>query len=360
MNRQPILLIVILLLTKLFVSVSLFSQKIADPEAEFARIRTMAFEGKYDSAATAARMLVNGYPGYGDARILLGRILAWQKKYSDATAVIDTLLLTEPDNQDALSAKSDIILWSNENRSVSTGIRAGYSFDTFKKPYNRYWQIYNAGIEHAFGWGLAAGGLNIGNARIGNPEPVNVTEWQIEAEAYPKISKRNYAYLAYAYSPGKYFPGHRAAIEIWQILTKGWAVSAGLNYYYFDRNNFVALASVEKYTGNWWLALKGYLYFKEHGLTTSGYFNIRRYFNEIDYFQLTLGAGTAPDEPFDIKTDLMRYSAYSVRLTYNVSLAPKIVMKIGTGYSYEEFQEKNWRNRFEGYVNFVYAIRMKS
>ena len=128
---------------------------------------------------------------------------------------------------------------------------------------------------------------------------------------------------------------------------------------YFDRNIFIALASVEKYLGKYWLSLKGYLYFKDDGLTTSGYFNIRRYFNDINYLQLTLGAGTAPDEPFDIKTDLMRYSAYSIRIAYNVSLAPKLVMRIGTGYSYEEYEENIWRNRFEGNINFIYAIKMK-
>ena len=57
-----------------------------------------------------------------------------------------------------------------------------------------------------FNWGLAAGGINIGNAIIGEPTPDNATEWQLEVEAYPKLSAKNYAYLAYAFSPGVYFP----------------------------------------------------------------------------------------------------------------------------------------------------------
>ena len=35
----------------------------------------MAFDGKYTQAAIDARKLVNAFPTYGDARILLGRIL---------------------------------------------------------------------------------------------------------------------------------------------------------------------------------------------------------------------------------------------------------------------------------------------
>jgi YaiO family outer membrane protein len=359
MSCRFILILIILISTRLLVSVPLTAQEISDPEAEYMRIRSMAFEGKYDTAAADARNLVNRYPSYGDARILLGRILAWQKDYADAAAVIDTLLLTEPDNADALSAKTDILLWSRVTPQLSTGIKAGYSFDTFREPYNRYWQIFNAGAEHNFKWGLAAGGVNIGNAIIGGPTPDNATEWQLEAEAYPKLSAKNYAYLAYAFSPGVYFPHHRAAVEVWQILPAGWAVSAGMNYYYFNRNIFLAVASVEKSIGKYWLSLRTFFYFKDNGLTTSYYFTARRYLKDLNYLQVTLGAGTAPDEPYDVRTDLMRLSAYSIRVAYNVYLTPKLMMRIGTGYSYEEYAENTWRNRYEGNLNFIYAIKMK-
>jgi YaiO family outer membrane protein len=136
-------------------------------------------------------------------------------------------------------------------------------------------------------------------------------------------------------------------------------VSAGLNYYYFDRNIFIAMTSVEKYSGKFWFSLKGYVYFKDEGPTTSFYLNARRYFNDNDYLQVTLGTGTAPDEPFDIKETLMRLSANSIRLAYNVSVTSKLVMRLNAGYSREEYEATIWRNRFEGGVNFIYAIKMK-
>ena len=151
----------------------------------------------------------------------------------------------------------------------------------------------------------------------------------------------------------------RVAAEIWQILPAGWAVSAGLNYYYFDRSAFIALSSVEKYIGKYWMSLKGFIYFKDDGPTASVYLNARRYFNDNDYLQVTLGTGTAPDEPFNIQTDLMRLSANSIRLAYNVRLIPKLTMKIGAGYSREEYEENIRRDRFEGYINLIYALKMK-
>ena len=359
MNRYMVLFITSLFVSCLSLPVTLFSQQITDPEAEYLRIRSTAFDGDYTTAAKAARVLVNEYPEYGDARILLGRILAWQKDFKQALAVIDTLLATDPDNADALSVKRDISLWSKDSTPVSTDIRAGYYFDTFSEPYNRFWQVFSAGAGHRFGFGPAAAGINIGNLNSDDTININKTEIQIMAEAWPTLTDKNYAYFAYGYSPGIYFPRHRAAFEIWQILPAGWAISTGLNYYYFDRNIFVALLSVEKYIGKYWLSAKGFFYFKDEGITTSVYVNARRYFNDTDYLQIGIGAGTAPDEPFDVQTDMMRLSAYSCRLTYYKILTGKLTIRAGLGYSLEEHAEDLWRNRFEGNVGFIYALKMK-
>jgi YaiO family outer membrane protein len=335
------------------------SQDTINPESEYQRIKTTAFDGDYATAAAAARKLVNRFPTYGDARILLGRILAWQKDYINAAAVIDTLLLKDPGNEDALSARRNILMWSKDNTPVSTDIRAGYTFDSFREPYSRLWQVFNAGAGHRFKWGPAYAGLNIGNIRIGEPSPSSASELQIEAEAWPKITSKNYADLEYAYSPGPYFPRHRAAAEVWQVLPAGWAISAGLNYYYFDRSAFIAVSSVEKYIGKYWLSLKGFVCFKDIGPRTALFLNVRRYFNDKDFFQITLGTGAAPDEPFDIQANLMRLNANTIRLAYNLSVTHKLIMRIGAGYSREEYIETIWRNRFEGNVNFIYAIKMK-
>ena len=98
---------------------------------------------------------------------------------------------------------------------------------------------------------------------------------------------------------------------------------------------------------------------KDNGPTTSFYLNVRRYFNDFDYLQLTLGTGTAPDEPFDIQSNLMRLSANSVRLLYNVGITNKLCLRVGAGYSREEYEESLWRDRFEANIGLIYAIKMK-
>lgn len=362
MRKHLLFLFVGLLFSGLLNVSQLFSQEISDPEAEYARIRSMAFEGRHSEAAAAARVLVNAYPEYGDARVLLGRILAWQKDFEQAAAVIDTLLTREPDNQDALEVKRDIALWTKENTAIATDIRTGYSFDHFKLPYNRFWQVFSLGAGHRFDWGPAAAAINMGNLITDEATGIYATEFQFEVEAYPRISDQNYAFLSYAFSPGTYFPTHRAAFEIWQILPKGFAVSGGLNYYYFDRNIFIALASLEKYAGRYWLSGKAFIYFKDDGPRTSFYVNARRYFNDFDYLQLTLGTGTAPDEPFGIREDIYRLSANSVRLAYNFMVSGRYNIRLGAGYSREGYDVEGGtakRNRFEGFVNLIYALKMK-
>jgi YaiO family outer membrane protein len=131
----------------------------------------------------------------------------------------------------------------------------------------------------------------MGNIALGEDPVVHATEPQFEAEAYPFFQKR-IMLISIMPSVGVYFPTHRAAVEIWQILPKGWAVSTGLNYYYFDRHIFIALVSVEKYIKKFWFSGKCYIYFKDNGPTTSFYLNARRYSNNTDYLQLTLGTGT--------------------------------------------------------------------
>jgi YaiO family outer membrane protein len=337
----------------------LFSQTIANPEEEYSRIRTLALSGDYTLAEPAARNLVKQYPDYGDARILLGRIIAWQGNYDEASAVIDTLLQTEPDNSDAREALTDIRRWSrdrSQQNTPPTDIRAGYFFDTYSKPHDRLWQVFSLGAGHRFSWGSAVATANMGHINIGPPDEVSDNNMQFAIEAWPDITSKNYAYVAYAYSPGPWFPKHRAALELWQTLPKGFAISAGVNYYYFDHNIFLPTLSVEKYLGNYWFSVRGYLYFKDIGITSSFYLNARRYFGTTDYLQFTLGAGTAPDEPYDVMTDLERQRAASVRLSYFNQITSHWSVRVGAGYSYEKYDEYNYRNRFEGNISLIRGI----
>ncbi len=337
----------------------LWCQTITNPEEEYEKIRLTAFDGRYHEAEEAARQLVSEYPDYGDARVLLGRIIAWQGRYDEAAAVIDTLLMSDPANSDAREALTDIRRWSrdrSQQMTPATDIRAGYLVDTYREPGERVWQVFTVGAGHRFSWGTAVASVNMGHVSLGPPAEVRGNDLQLSLEAWPELTDKNYGYIAYAYSNGPWFPQHRAALELWQSLPARWEISAGINYYYFDRNIFLATASVEKYIGNWWLAGRGYFYFKDIGVTTSLYLTARRYFRSVDYLQLTVGTGTAPDEPWDVLTDIERQKATSARVTWFSRISPYWAYRIGAGYSYENYMYDSYRSRFEASAGLIRGI----
>jgi YaiO family outer membrane protein len=408
----------LVILTSQVLNLPVFPQITLNPEAEYSRIRTLAYNGNLVEAESAAVVLLDSVPGYGDAWILLARIYAWQEKYEPARIILDSMILKEPANTDAIEARIDLALWAGENdlaieladrilasdpanasvldkrrraekaleavdttgteissikdsldisqpgtigtrdleKSGKTDLRAGYYFDTFSEPYGRFWQVFQAGASHLLRFGRIIGGVNIGNLHTNSEPPVKATEIQFEAEAYPIISPSDYAWLAYAYSPGRYFPTHRASAEYWHSFKYGWVASAGIRYYYFDLNTFIGTFSIEKYYKSWWFSPRIYLYFKDIGVTTSFYLTARKYFNDINWLQLTTGYGTAPDEPFDIATDLGRLNAVSVRLAYYTSITGDLFLRAGVGYSREEYAESLQRNRFEGSLNLIYVL----
>jgi YaiO family outer membrane protein len=412
----------LIILTSLVLNLHAFPQIASSPEAEYSRIRDMALNGNFVEAETAAVALLDSFPAYGDAWILLARIYGWQEKYEPARLILDSLIMKEPANTDAIEARLDLALWTRENdlaieladrilasdpsntsiidkkqraekaletpdsirteipssidslsinqpgtigardleKTGKTDLRAGYYFDTFSEPYNRFWQVFQAGASHLLSFGRIIGGINIGNLHTKTyGESTKATEIQFEAQAYPIISTNDYAWLAYAYSPGRYFPAHRINAEYWHSFKYGWVASAGMHYYYFNRNIFIGTISVEKYYKSWWFSPRIYLYFKDIGVTTSFYLTARKYFNDINWLQLTTGYGTAPDEPFDIATDLDRQNAFSVRLAYYTSITDDIFLRAGVGYSREEYSASLQRNRFEGSLNLIYVLNKR-
>lgn len=356
----------------------------SNPELLYDSIRVIALDGRLPEAEVMARNLVENHNGYGDAVVLLARIIAWQERYAEAVEILDSLIVRQPEHADARDARETIREWmdgaaaiqesdtvlTREGRQESdikaagmesdTAFRGvdlytGYSFDTFEKPYQRFWQIFSMGAIYPTAKGPLLGGVNFGNLRSDQLTGESETGIQIQAEYWPKTGEKGYAWIAWAYSPFRYFPQHRISAEYWHSLSKGWVVSAGASYYYFDRNIFIPAFSVEKYLGKFWFSGKTYVHLKDAGNTASFFLTARRYLNDFDYLQLTAGAGTAPDEPYDIAADLDRQGAIAFKAAVNKGLGSQLAVKAGMGYSREEYTGNLKRNRFEGFVTLTYS-----
>ncbi|MCK4751025.1 MAG: YaiO family outer membrane beta-barrel protein, partial [Bacteroidales bacterium] len=140
---------------------------------------------------------------------------------------------------------------------------------------------------------------------------------------------------------------HRAVLELWQVLPVGFAMSAGMRYFYWGDHFTFLTFSGEKYAGDYWVSLRNYLFFKEYGISGSWYLSARRYFaNKFNYISATLGFGTAPDEPLLVVSDLDRLSALSLRMDLSRMINYKLRMHASAGYAYEKYADDRYRNRF--------------
>lgn len=351
------------------------------PEKEFARMRELAVAGNYDGAKQIGYRLLEENGDYFDAALYLARIHGWESRFDSAYLVLDDVLARAPELYEAYLCCADLAYWENNLErldscamqarqiqpdtagvfeayrlalqqstapSPQANIFAFYSYDHFTMPYVRNWHMLTAGGELPFKFGTLIPSLN-GGYLAGNFS--QKTDIQLNLDAYLILGKRNYALLGYGFSPNgtiDYFPGHRVAAELWQALPKGFGLSAGMRYFYWDRHFPFLTFSAEKYAGPYWFSFRNYLFFKDYGISGSYYLSARRYFDsKYNFLTLILGYGTAPDEPIVVVSDLDRLNATSVRVEFSKMLTPLVRLHTLAGYSWEEYAPEARRHRID-------------
>ena len=362
----------------------------SEPEKEFAKMRELATSGDYDAAKKIGYDLLEENTEYFDVALYLARVHGWDSNFDSAYMVLDEVIAKAPELYEAYETCADLAYWENNlerldscalmaamiepdsagafdryivalqqsrPQSKHPEVFAFYSYDHFSVPYVRNWHMLTAGGEIPFKYGTLIPSLNAGY-QAGAEAPA--TDLQINLDAYLTLGKTTYSMLGYGFSPNgsvDYFPGHRAAAELWQSLPLGFALSAGVRYFYWDQNFTFLTFSAEKYAGNYWFSFRNYLFFKDYGVSGSYYLSARRYFDtKFNYLTLTLGYGTAPDEPINVVSDLERLNAVSGRVEFSKKITPGIRLLTMVGYAWEEWADQEYRNRFDIRVGAYFAI----
>jgi YaiO family outer membrane protein len=246
----------------------------------------------------------------------------------------------------------------DSTKKVNVNILSGFSSDMFFSLYERVFNVYTLGVGYKGTKTSLYGYYNEGN--LSKPNDSTYTwESQYELDFYHKLSKKTYYWLNYAYSNNSHFPEHRAMARIWQDIGRGFGVSAGGSYYYSKDNIFMANVGLEKYMGSFWIEGRPWVFFKDK---TKYAFQLtsRIFIKDVNFVELMLVAGAAPDEPWrtEINTVATNYKAYSVMARTSTYLSKKhnLQLKAGVGYSYEEYRQDVWRNRYVGNVGLIYTI----
>ncbi|MDE5417208.1 YaiO family outer membrane beta-barrel protein [Labilibaculum sp. DW002] len=384
--------------------------KIASVSGEFQRAKELAFSGKKAEARSICYRILEENPKYYDARILIGRTFSWEKNFDSARVELDKVLKEDLDNKDAVMAMIDLESWAgnpskaifyceygqsffpndelflvkkaklyqntgNDRKSMQTldellelnpGSEEGvallkkyrsskmiykavykHDFEYFNEPYERRWHLSSFQLARRNSWGSLIAKINLGDL-ISSGESFwsNEVSKQFELDAYPKISKKSYAYLSYGYSPDNLFPRHRAGAELYRKLPKSFEISAGLRFLQFDSDSgskdiYIYTASLGKYYRNYWFNFRTYLTPKNSEVSQSYWLSVRRYLrNAKNYFGLQLGTGVSPDEPKgNISSfDTYNYKSQKIRLSYQDRLfTDRFIYLLRLGYEKEEY-----------------------
>lgn len=381
----------------------------------FDMMKKFASQKDYPKAKLIARQLLEINPQNYDVSVYLARIHAWESNYDTAIVIIHSILKEDPEHPEALALRVDIDYWKSDwdhllissEQALSvlpedTGIRSKYalalmrtgeqkraweetnrvlemnpddmlarnlqnqmvigetnkevfgrySFDYFQHPYYRRWHMLTVGGILPYSAGKLIPSINAGH-HIENVPFAESSDIQFNLETYWLFSKNNYLLAGYGFSPGNYLPKHRAILDVWQVLPRGFSLVAGLRYFYWDEHFYFPHLAVEKYAGNYWLALNNYIFFKDYGVSASVYLTARRYMeHKYNYLSATIGYGTAPDESIVVKSDLDRLNALSLRIDGSRMAGKKTRFTVSAGYSYEEYLDNTYRHRW----NFIFGI----
>ena len=383
----------------------------------FQQARQLAFQKQLAKAQKLCTEILDQKPDYFDARVLLANTYAWQHNYDRAHLELQKIFESKPRHYDALLASSDYYFWAgNLDKALETAkqglsyypndenflfkisrillkmgksseaqrrllqllninpghagakallaqikkirifnrISLGHSFEYFAEPYQYRWHMFNLDYQRKTPIGNVIASVRMADV-VYDGETLFETgkAFQFTIDAYPRISKNNYAYLSYGFSNQVPFPKQRAGFELYQKLPLAFEASAGFRFLQFQNtdntysNTWIYTGHVGKYIKNYWLSFRPYISPQSSGFSQAYYFIIRRYFHTADnYLGLQAGTGNSPDAPTDYLNPLNIYKlkTQSIQLDFQHLLGKQWLIKILMGYKKAEYHPQTLRN----------------
>lgn len=362
---------------------NLLAQNDTDPDKLFREAREAAAAGNYENARNLAGIILDDFPEYHDVRIFRARTFAWQNRFREAREDLDIVLSKEPANSDALSARTDLEVWAGnynvalqfaerwieaepgnasaflkraeiyisldrfgaakadiskaeslqgnvaiikqlrfrisneEKRNIAT---LGLSYDHFTEDLEPWKRLY---IEYhrLTDYGPVITRVNIANR-------FDETGIQVEADSYPALGEKWYAYLNAGISGSNLFPGLRLGGELYRELPSAFETSLGLRYLNFsDDDVIIFTGSVSKYWRDWFFSARPFITPQDTGTSASINLIGRRYFgNPLTYLSLNGGYGFSPDERrlIDATADNRFQQSYYISLLGNYLIGERL------------------------------------
>jgi len=230
---------------------------------------------------------------------------------------------------------------STKDPATKTYVALDYSYVTFHGDIDP-WRLASLSLGRSTSKGALIGRVNYANRFA-------TSGLQFEADAYPRLSRRIYAYLNAGYSDADIFPMLRFGGELFANLSNAWEASAGFRELRFsDSPVTLYTGSVGKYVGNYWLSLRPFLRFKKSGNSASAGLTARRYFADGDhYFGGRLNYGSTPSDRIT-PDELTRTDSFSADLHGSGGPWLDVLGTWSLGYDREELAHAQIRRSWTG------------
>ncbi|MCP3981098.1 MAG: YaiO family outer membrane beta-barrel protein [bacterium] len=371
-------------------------------DESFERARELAHSGERDAAREECRQLLDRSPDYTDARVLLGRLHAWDKNYVLARDVLAGVVRDRPDNRDARLALADVELWSGRSEAAlevaADGLRrtpddpelllrkaraldrldrgreallaaqsatmADPALRPARRAYRRLidevlpnkvaldsdfedfddgtdsWQMTSLSYRRSMGFGSLIGRVNAAQRFDDNGV-------QFEVDAYPRVAPDSYLFLNAGVSSTDLFPELRYSAEFYHNFERGYEGSAGFRRLEFDSSDvMIYTGTAAKYMGRYWLALRPNYVTKDDGNSTSGSLALRRFFGgRYEYAELVVGGGTESQDDFITQTE-DSLDSFKVRFELRRRVSDRMILKGNAGVRSQEFLNDRTRDSF--------------
>ena len=343
--------------------------------------QTFAFENKFDSARVISAQLHNSNPNNYEVLDLMINIEIWNRKYKAATTQVEKALEAYPNDENFLFKKAKIqylakdydealktldqLINLNPNHEEGNALKKDILenhryrdyvfiedyFEFFKEPIVSRRLITSTGISK---W--TKSGTYIAKVNMGEQLPYKSLAFQYELEAYKQLFPTNYLYLDYAYSQSSFFPEHRAAIEFFQRLPKGFEASLGVRLLYWSDPTWIYTGSLS------WLKNRNYLAFRPFfSYVNSHWFDsynltYRRYFSEKeDYVYALVGYGNYSDDFIQLNPNPV--DSYLAQIGVLKFLTVRWFLLASMGYAYDDGFHYQ-RSRFQASAGVRYYFNM--
>lgn len=186
-------------------------------------------------------------------------------------------------------------------------------------------------------------------ARVNYANRFSQSGLQLEAEAYPHISKKIYAYINAGYSKNSLlFPKYKAGFSLYFSLPAAYEVEGGCRILYFNSQTWVYTASLAKYYKNYWFNLSTFLTPDNNNILQSYFLKTRYYLNDTDFIMLTLGTGISPDDRnnnIQLNTNA-GLSSKKAEAGIRHTIKKKNVILFNVGFMSQEYEHKKYTKQY--------------